>query len=307
MSKNHLRVVTRGSLLALTQTRQTVKLLEEAHPGFTFEIITLTTTGDRVTDKPLSKFRGIGVFVKELEKALIDGSADIAVHSLKDVPVERVDGLMLAAFPLRKDPSDLLLTRSGVLFSGLPRGSIVGTSSPRRLVQLKYARPDLVFKDLRGNLDTRIRKLEEGSYDGIIAAAAGMLRLGKSFDKKCALPFSVCLPAAGQGSLAIECRESDKHIQNIIGKIDDALTRLAVSAERMFLKTIGGGCQTPIAVYASVAGLVLTISGVIGDPETGALARDTLSIDKNKGIDAGKLLAEKLISLCEANSIKVRQ
>jgi hydroxymethylbilane synthase len=305
MNNQHFRVVTRASLLALTQTKQTVLQLERANPGCTFEITTITTTGDRVTDTPLSKFRGIGVFVKELEKALIDDQADIAVHSLKDVPVERVEGLMLAAFPSRKNPSDLLLTESGITFSDLALGAIIGTGSPRRIVQLKAQRPDLVFKDLRGNLDTRIRKLSEGLYDGIIAAAAGMIRLGKAFDEKCALPFSVCLPAAGQGALALECRESDKRAQAAALKIGDSATKLAVSSERMFLKTVGGGCQTPIAVHASVAGPALSISGVIGDPETGRTVRETLAMDKNKGDEAGKLLADKLISLCKANSIKV--
>jgi hydroxymethylbilane synthase len=305
VNKKTLRVITRASLLATTQTRQTIRLLEQANPECTFEMTTLSTTGDRVTDTPLSKFRGIGVFVKELEKALIDGSADIAIHSLKDVPVERVDGLTLSSFPLREDPSDVLLTVKGISFSELAASSVIGTSSPRRIVQLKAARPDLVFKDLRGNLDTRIRKLDEGRYDGIIAAAAGMLRLNKPFDEKCTLPFSLCLPAAGQGALALECRESDMLSSAVTRAINDAPTRLAVSAERTFLKTVGGGCQTPIAVYAKVSGSLLSISGVIGDPESGTIVKETLTVEKDKGDDGGKLLAEKLISLCEANLIKV--
>ena len=158
-----------------------------------FEITTLTTTGDRVTDRPLSQFRGMGVFVKELEKALLSGEADMAIHSLKDVPVEQVEGLTLASFPLRKDPSDLLLTADGKAFDALPDGAVIGTSSPRRFVQLRARRPDLSFKDLRGNVDTRLRKLEEGQYAAIVAAAAGMLRLGRTFERdRCCRCHYVC-------------------------------------------------------------------------------------------------------------------
>jgi hydroxymethylbilane synthase len=300
-----LRVATRGSALALAQTRQLVQELERHSPDCSFEIITLTTTGDRVTDRPLSQFRGIGVFVKEIEKALLDGQADLAVHSLKDVPVERVEGLTPAAFPKRNKAADLLLTRTGAQFGELPPGAVIGTSSLRRLVQLRAIRPDLAFKDLRGNLDTRLRKLEEGQYDGIVAAAAGMLRLGRRFSPESMLPFSVCLPAAGQGCLVIECRAADTRSQAIAAKVNDETTRLEVSAERDFLRAIGGGCQTPIAVYAKITGARLAISAAIGDPETGKLARETMSFDKNTTGLAGAALADRMLVLCNNLSIRI--
>ena len=300
-----IRVVTRGSALALAQSTQLVRLLEEKNPGISFKIITLTTTGDRVTDRPLSQFRGMGVFVKELEKALLANDADIAIHSLKDVPVERVDGLTLAAFPLRKEPFDVLLTKKNLRFGELPQGAIIGTSSPRRFVQLRARRPDLSFKDLRGNVDTRIRKLDEGQYDGIIAAAAGMKRLGRTFHENGVLPMELCLPAAGQGCLAIECRETDDFSRRVAASVDDADTRLEVSAERDFLNIIGGGCQTPIAVYAKCGNDTFTIDSVIGDPDTTAVARKSLTVARSESHLAGAQLAATMLALCKELGIKI--
>jgi hydroxymethylbilane synthase len=302
---NELRVVTRGSALALTQSTQLVRLLEEKNPGVLFKIITLTTTGDRVTDRPLSQFRGMGVFVKELEKALLANEADIAIHSLKDVPVERVEGLALTAFPIRKEPFDVLLTKSNLRFEELPHGATIGTSSPRRFVQLRAKRPDLAFKDLRGNVDTRIRKLDEGLYDGIIAAAAGMKRLGKPFHENGVLPMDLCLPAAGQGCLAIECCESDEFSRTVAATVDDAATRLEVTAERDFLAVIGGGCQTPIAVYAKCGSDRFTIDAVIGDPDSTALARKSITVPRGESQNAGGRLAEMMIALCKEMGINI--
>jgi hydroxymethylbilane synthase len=299
------RVVTRGSALALAQTKHLVQSIERLNPECAFEIVTLTTQGDRVVDRPLSSFRGIGVFVKELEKALMNRTADIAVHSLKDVPIERAEGLVLAAFPLRLNPADVLLTRTGMRFEELPLQAVIGTSSPRRLVQLKALRPDLRFSDLRGNLDTRIRKLEEGQYDAIIVAAAGMLRLGRNFDTQSILPFSVCLPAAGQGALVVECRASDERAGAIAAQVDDENTRLEVCAEREFLRVIGGGCRMPIAAYAAIDAHKLAVCGVIGDPQTGRLVREKVVVDKSDASGAGSLLAKKMAVLCKENQIRI--
>jgi hydroxymethylbilane synthase len=305
MTPRQVRVVTRGSSLALAQTTQLVDILKKLNPQTRFEIITLATTGDKVVDRPLSQFRGIGVFVKELERALAAGEADLAVHSLKDVPVERVEGLTLAAFPARKEPFDVLLTISNIRFGDIPRNAVIGTSSPRRHVQLRSARPDLVFKDLRGNVDTRIRKLEEGQYDGIVAAAAGMGRLGRPYHENGILPMDLCLPAAGQGCLAVECRESDEAAIKIAKTVDHGITRLEISAEREFLKTIGGGCQTPIAVFAKVNNGTMTVSGVIGDEGTARLVRDSLSIPASECTGAGSILAERMIVMCAKNKVRI--
>jgi hydroxymethylbilane synthase len=300
-----IRVATRGSVLALTQSTQLVRLLERSNPGFSFEIVTLTTTADRVTDRPLSQFRGMGVFVKELEKALLDGQADLAIHSLKDVPVERVAGLTLAAFPERKEPFDVLLTKNNLRFADLPQKAVIGTSSPRRFVQLAAARPDLLFKDLRGNVDTRLRKLDEGQYDGIVAAAAGLLRLGKTFHENGVLPLELCLPAAGQGCLAIECRDSDERSLKIAASVDHADTRAGVTAERDFLRTIGGGCSTPIAVYAKITGTSFAISAVIGDPGSGRMARESLTCPPAESVNAGARLGERMLALCSENDLRI--
>jgi hydroxymethylbilane synthase len=300
-----LRVATRGSVLALAQTRQLVEQLRGANPAVHFEVVTFATTGDRITDRPLSQFRGMGVFVKELEAALLSGSADLAVHSLKDVPIACAKGLSLATFPVRNNPFDLCLGRSGRCFADLPPGAVVGTSSPRRLVQLRAQRPDLVFKDLRGNVDTRLRKLDAGNYDAIIVAAAGMLRLGKPFDPAALLPPEICLPAAGQGCLVLECREDDVDALGVAAKVDDAMTRLAVSAERDFLGAIGGGCRTPAAVYAKNRGQQLTLWAMIGDPDTAKIARDKLTVDSGAGTTAGSALAGRIVALCKETGISL--
>ncbi len=300
-----VRVVTRGSALALTQTKQLVEIFSKLNPEYVFTILTLTTTGDKVTDRPLSQFRGIGVFVKELERALTAGEADLAIHSLKDVPVERAGGLTLAAFPERREPFDVLVTKQNFRFGELPHGAVVGTSSPRRLVQLKSARPDLSFKDLRGNVDTRIRKLEQDRYDGIIAAAAGLSRLGRVYHENGILPLDLCLPAAGQGCLAVECRESDEDARRIAATVDHRLTRMEISAEREFLKAVGGGCQTPIAVYAKINGETFAISGAIGDPDSGKLVRDSVAVPVSECGNAGTVLAARMIDKCAKNNIRI--
>ncbi len=299
-------IVTRGSELALAQTGQLVETLRARCPGVNVEIVTLATLGDKVTNRPLSSFRGTGVFVKELEEALLSGAADLAVHSLKDVPVTQPEGLTLAAFPLRQNPADCLIARHGFRFDNLPERAIVGTGSPRRIAQLRAARPDLLFREARGNLDTRLRRLEEGLFDGIVVAAAGLLRLKYSFDKDAVLPLDLCMPAAGQGCLAIECRETDAQAMHLAATLDDPATRQEVCAEREFLRIIGGGCHTPVGVYAKIEGDRLTLQAVIGDPASGRLARDSLTVGRADGSAAGAL-AEKMIDLCEKLDIRIER
>ena len=300
-----IRVITRGSKLARTQTNQVVKLLQQANPAYTFEVTTVKTTGDKVTDRPLSSFRGTGVFVKELQKALLSGTADLAVHSLKDIPVEQPTGLHLAAFPARADVHDVLLSRKDEAFDGLPRKALVGTSSPRRFVQLQAARKDLRFSDLRGNLDTRLKKLEDGHYDAIIMAAAGMNRMGMTYPDSGRLSFDTCLPAVGQGALALECRKDDVTTTSIAKSINHQNTLREITAERNFLYTLGGGCSMPIAAYARINGSTLQIDGMVGDPEAVRIARTGLSADADTFKAVGQELGQRMLELCKRKNIEI--
>ncbi len=267
------KVITRGSRLALAQTGLVVNALKTANPGISFEIVTVTTKGDRVTDRPLATFRGTGVFVKELERALLDGEADIAVHSLKDVPTASPKGLVLSSFPERADPRDVLLTSTGGTLDELSPNSIVGTSSPRRMLQLTHSRPDLRFSDIRGNLDTRIDKLHTGDYDAIVVAAAGMTRIGKTVEPQQFLPIQTCIPAVGQGVLALQCRADDGDAMVVAGALNHPPTARAVGAERHVLQVIGGGCALPLGALAKTADNRITIEAAFGDPTRRELIR----------------------------------
>lgn len=209
------------------------------------------TLGDRVVNVPLRDFGNTGVFVKEIEAALLSGAIDLAVHSLKDVPSQEDPRLILAAFPERADPRDVIVSRNGEGFAALPRGARVGTSSARRQAQLRARRSDLAFRDdLRGNVDTRVRKLREGMYDAIVLAAAGLLRLGRSDDIAEYLPIDICLPDAGQGILAVQTRSDDDEVRNIVALLDDPAVRTVALAERAVLQASGGGCRVPVAAHA---------------------------------------------------------
>jgi hydroxymethylbilane synthase len=303
--KKNIRVVTRGSLLAVTQTNQVVERLQQLNPECTFEIITVKTTGDKVTDRPLSSFRGTGVFVKELQNTLLNKKAELAVHSLKDIPIEQPDEILLAAFPERVDVRDVLLSRNKETFEELQEGAMIGTSSPRRFVQLKSARKDLRFSDLRGNLDTRLKKLEDGLYDAIIMAAAGLKRLGMSFPGNAPLPFTICLPAVGQGALALECRKDDPETIHIVQSVNHTNTMQEITAERNFLSSLGGGCSMPIAAYAKITESSLRITGMVGDPETGKIVRDSFSTGADKYESAGQELGRRMLELCKKENIKI--
>ncbi|MBM2814604.1 MAG: porphobilinogen deaminase [Ignavibacteria bacterium] len=282
-------VATRPSLLAFTQTEQTVNKLREKNPDCEFEIIKFSTHGDKVTDKPLTEFGGTGVFVKELENAILEGKADFAIHSLKDVPSDQPSGLILACFPKREDPRDIVLTKSCKSLIELDDNCIIGTGSPRRIVQIAQFKPNAKFKDLRGNIDTRLKKLHEEDYDAIVLAAAGMKRLGKEIPHNAYLPVEGFVPAIGQGIIGIECKSDDYETIEMLRTINSNESELAARAERSFMKTIGGGCKFPLAAYATINDNILTLSVMLGNHITYLIHKETasseLSISEQLGID----------------------
>jgi hydroxymethylbilane synthase len=243
---------TRPSALARWQTRWVIQALQTAHAGLVCEEIVITTQGDKILDKPLPEIGGKGLFTQELENALLSGSVQCAVHSLKDLPVDNPSGLTVGCIPARADVRDVLISRDGYTLASLPAGSLVGTSSLRRGAQVLAARPDLTTGSLRGNVDTRLRKALSGQYDAIILAGAGLTRLGLDQNVTEWLGLDVMLPAPGQGALAVQCRVDDHETLQMLGALEDAATRRAVTAERQFLQGLGGGCSLPVAAHASV-------------------------------------------------------
>jgi hydroxymethylbilane synthase len=278
-------VGTRQSALALTQTGQTVEKLKAlaAAAGLddTFEWKTIVTRGDRILDVTLSKVGGKGLFVKEIEQALLDGEIDLAVHSMKDMPFELPEGLIIGAVPEREDPRDGLVGRTAARFEDLPPGARVGTSSLRRAAQLKAARPDLRIVSIRGNIDTRLRKLEEEGLDAIVLAAAGLHRMGWGNRITSYLPPELSLPAVGQGALAIECRADDEEALALLARLNDPSTARAVAAERRLLGLLNGGCQVPIGAYATVEGAAesgaVRLTGMVASPDGARLLRASAS------------------------------
>jgi len=258
---------TRKSQLALAQSRAFVRSLEQLSPGLECVELTVTTTGDRIQDRSLSDIGGKGLFVKEIEEALLSAEADIAVHSLKDVPPELAAGLVLGCIPQREDARDVLVSRSGAPLAELPRGARVGTSSLRRRVQLAEQRPDLEIVPLRGNVDTRLRKCREGEIEAIVLAAAGLARLGMSDVATERLDPSVCLPAVGQGALGIEQRANDATAATLLALATDQDTLRSVSAERGVMRAVEGNCQTPVAAYAVRDGEALWLRAFLSEPD----------------------------------------
>ncbi|MCB9601320.1 MAG: hydroxymethylbilane synthase [Sandaracinus sp.] len=266
-----IRIATRRSQLALTQTRWVAAALRQVRADLEIEEIHVVTEGDRVTDKPLYQIGGKGLFVSEVEAYVARGEADLAVHSLKDVPgdVDPAPGLDLVCFPKREDPHDVLITREGEELMDLTAGGRVGTTSLRRVTQLRAHRPDLAYDTLRGNVETRLRRLDEGDFDAIILAAAGLRRLGLLEGRKhVMLGPELCLPAVGQGTLALEARVDHTELLELLAPLEDASTRLVTEAERAFLKTLEGNCRVPIAGHARLeAGDQLSLVGLVGDGE----------------------------------------
>lgn len=291
-----LRIGTRGSLLALTQSEWVKAELERRWPGCRIELRIIKTTGDKILDVPLAKVGGKGLFVKELEDALLDGSVDLAVHSMKDVPAVLPDGLTIGAIPEREDARDVLISRDGRELSELPEGALVGTSSLRRAAQLKSLRPDLIIENLRGNLDTRLRKVREGRYDAVILAAAGIHRMGWQEQITSYLEAAQCLPAIGQGALGIEVRGDDQAVRKLLEPLHHPDTAVAVRAERSFLKELEGGCQVPIAGLARVIdGLQVELTGLVASLDGRTVYRRTRSAPFEGAQALGRGLARELL------------
>ena len=292
-----ITIGSRGSPLALAQTQEVITQLAARFPDLHFNIKKITTQGDVITDKPLPKLGGKGLFIKELETALINGEIDIAVHSFKDMPTELTPGLVIAAITKRQDPRDALVSKTGETLDNLPPGSMVGTSSPRRAAQLIAYRPDLEVVDLRGNLDTRLRKVNTGEVDAAILAAAGLIRLGLTDKITQLLPTEISLPAVGQGALAVEVRQYDSKIAEIVKVLDHQSTRQAITAERACLQHLGGGCNVPIGVYGQVKDGELNLQSIVASPDGGHIIRSGLAGDVNVCEGLGHLLGRRLLAL----------
>lgn len=289
-------IATRGSQLALWQAEHVKSRLMDAHPDLQVELKRIKTKGDIILDVPLSKVGGKGLFVKEIEEALLDGSADLAVHSMKDVPMELPEGLTLGCIPHRESPTDVLLSVHHANLDALPHGAHVGTSSLRRQAQLLALRPDLRISSLRGNVDTRLRKLMDGQYDAIILAGAGLNRLGLSAPHMQSLDTDVFLPAVGQGALGIECREDRPDILDMLAFLEHRPTRICVEAERGFLAGLEGGCQVPIAGHAVMdSEQSFTLHGLVAEIDGSALLRRSLSGKASTARAAGQELARALL------------
>ncbi len=296
--KDHFVIGSRGSKLALAQANLVKDELERAQPGLSVEVQVVKTSGDASTE-PLSVIGGKGVFTKELETALLERRIDIAVHSLKDLPTIVLEGLTIAAIGKREDPRDALVLKIGAKATSLrnlPKNAVVGTSSPRRLAQLRNFRKDLEINDLRGNVDTRLRKLDEGQYEALVLACAGLRRLNLGARITAALPVAEMLPAVGQGALGLEARADDADAINALSKLDHKFTRLACLAERAFLRKLGGGCQLPIAAYAVVREKRIRLDGLISDPEGSRVVKGRLVGGLEEAESLGEQLAEKLLS-----------
>jgi hydroxymethylbilane synthase len=262
-----LTMATRRSALALAQSRAFARALEARVPGLAIEELLIVTSGDKTQDKPLQDIGGKGLFIKELEEALLDGRAHFAVHSIKDVPAELAPALVLACVPAREDPRDVLVTRSGATLADLPAGSRVGTSSLRRAVAIRAARPDLAIAPVRGNVDTRLRKVEDGSFDAVVLALAGLKRLGWEARATEVLEPAVCLPAIGQGALGIECRTDDAPTREALAALSDLEATICVSAERAVMAAVDGSCRMPVAAYATREGAEIVLSGMLAEPD----------------------------------------
>ncbi len=297
--KDTLVIGSRGSKLALTQAELIKAELLRLRPELAVRIEIIKTSGD-ASKEPLSVIGGKGVFTKELEDALLESRIDIAVHSLKDLPTILPDGLIIAAICKREDPRDALVLRRNrksaiATIRALPPGATVGTSSPRRLSQLRHLRDDLVIKELRGNVDTRLRKLDEGQYDALVLACAGLRRLGLEDRISAALPAAEMLPAVGQGALGIETRAGDEATIAAVSKLDHKFTRLACTTERAFLRSLGGGCQLPIAAYAVVREKRIRLDGLVAEPQGQQIIRDRISGSLDEAEQLGSELGERLL------------
>ncbi len=290
-----LRIATRKSQLALWQANWVKDRLQDLHPGLRVELVRVVTKGDKILDVPLARVGGKGLFVKEIEDALLEGRADIAVHSMKDVPTELPEGLHLPVICEREDPRDAWFSREGLGLRDLPAGAAVGTSSLRRQAQLRAVRPDLRFESLRGNVDTRLRKLAEGRYDAVVLAAAGVKRLGLAGRVTQYLDPELTLPAIGQGAVGIECRRDDPGTNALIAPLRHEPTWVAVGAERAFLARLEGGCQVPIAAFGELVDGTLRLRGLVGSLDGSTLVRGERTGPAAGAPDLGRDLADELL------------
>ena len=291
-----IRIGTRGSKLALTQSEWVKKKLERRHSGIRVDLVKIKTTGDKILDVPLSKVGGKGLFVKEIEEALLENRVDVAVHSMKDVPAQLPDDLMLSTFPPREDPSDALISGDQQSLDQLPKGAKVGTSSLRRGAQLLHFRPDLKLVPLRGNVDTRLNKLKSENLQAIILVTAGLNRLGLSNVITQTIPFHQLLPAVGQGALGLEVRRGDQGTIDLLDFLNHEETQTAVTAERAFLKTLEGGCQVPIAGFARVNGDTLSFEGLVAELDGSKIYKETVTGRRDEAENIGIEAAQTLLA-----------
>lgn len=291
-----IKVGSRGSALALTQTRWVVERIKEKHPGVSVEIVIIKTTGDKLPNAPLSEIGGKGVFVKEIEEVLLRKEVDLAVHSLKDMPAEILSGLHIPVVPLREDPRDVLVSRGGRRLDRLPKGARIGTGSLRRGCQLKHRFPEFEIVPIRGNLDTRIRKLETENLDAVVVALAGMNRMGMAEKITQIISDDIIVPAIGQGALGLELRRDDVYTGQLVSFLDDPQSRIAVQAERAFLKCFGGGCQLPIAARAEVNEDDVNIVAVVASLDGKTLIKDQAAAGLQHAESLGKQTAQRILS-----------
>jgi hydroxymethylbilane synthase len=295
MSEQTIRIATRKSPLAMWQAEHVATTLRAAHPGLEVEILGMSTQGDKILDTPLAKIGGKGLFVKELEQRMLDGSADIAVHSMKDVPVELPEHLHLAVILEREDPRDAFVSNDHTSLAALPEGAKVGTSSLRRQCQLADRRPDLEIIPLRGNVNTRLRKLDEGDYDAIILASAGLLRLGFGERIRDFIDTGDSLPAIGQGAIGIECRDDDDRVNALLAPLHHPATARCVLAERAMNQRLEGGCQVPIGGHATLDDGELFLRGLVGTVDGSEIVRAEIRGPEAEAESLGTTLAEELL------------
>jgi hydroxymethylbilane synthase len=291
-----LRIATRRSPLALWQAEHVATRLRAAHPGLAVRLLPMVTEGDRIQDRALARAGGKGLFIKELEAAILAGQADLAVHSMKDVPAALLDGMAIAAVLPRADPRDAFVSNQHAALGELPRGARVGTSSLRRQCQLKHARPDLEIGILRGNVETRLRKLDQGDFAAVLLATAGLERLGLGERIRERLAPETMLPAVGQGVIGIECQEKDSSVRSLLAPLDHPATRCCLDAERSFAARLGGSCQSPIAAYATLAGDRIALRGLVGMPDGSRVIADRIAGPAGDAAKLGTALAERLLA-----------
>ncbi|MCQ1057885.1 hydroxymethylbilane synthase [Photobacterium sp. DNB23_23_1] len=296
MTDTPIRIATRKSPLAMWQAEFVKAALEQAHPGLEVELVPMVTKGDIILDTPLAKVGGKGLFVKELEVAMLEGRADIAVHSMKDVPVEFPEGLGLVTICEREDPRDAFVSNHYENLAQLPAGAVVGTSSLRRQCQLRAQRPDLVVKDLRGNVNTRLRKMDDGEYDAIILACAGLMRLKMEDRIREAIAPETSLPAVGQGAVGIECRLDDERVCKLLAALNHQDTETRVLCERAMNNRLQGGCQVPIGSYSVLEGDQIWLRALVGEPDGSQIVRGEVRGPRDDAEKLGLELADQLLA-----------